>query len=112
VRLLFLLIIAGVAAYFTNPPQERFEAEARALAEQGATLDDGQGITIDDIVGYAKGMMAGDGRYENLYLLGRYSVDLPGDEYIECFGAYTLVNCRVIEPGAAPSQAPAPAAAP
>ncbi|GAM98555.1 hypothetical protein U91I_02190 [alpha proteobacterium U9-1i] len=99
-RLLLLLIIAGVAAWYTNPTREAHELQARTILEAGAPAADG-GLTLDDVIGYAKGMLAGEGRYENYYLLSKYTVDMPGASFVECYGAYTFVNCRVVEPNQA-----------
>lgn len=99
-RLLLILILAGVAAYFTVPTREAHEAAARVVLEgERAPSADG-GLTLDDVVGYVKGMMAGEGRYENFYLVSKYTVDMPGASYVECYGAFTLVQCREVAPGA------------
>jgi hypothetical protein len=103
VRLLFLLILAGVGAYFTVPTREAHEAAARAYLEQqaGAPAADaaeqapqeGAPFSLDSVVDFVTGMVAGQGRYESYYLASKYTLDLPGANYIECYGAYTLVRC-------------------
>jgi hypothetical protein len=102
-RLLLLLIIAGVAAYYTNPTREAHEAKARvalqsyqpsAAAAQGGDL-------VQNAISFVTGMAAGQGRYESYYLFSKYTLDMPGVQYLECYGAYTVVSCRVVEPGAA-----------
>ena len=101
-RLLLLLLIAAVAAYYTNPPREKFEAEARAERQAHADIarNDPQApanprpISLDDVVGYVKGMMAGQGAYENYYVAGKYTIDMPGVDYLECYGAFTVVKCQ------------------
>jgi len=106
-RLLFLLILAGVGAYFTVPTREAHEAAARAYLEAQAQADvsaaqqaqadnaaaGGAPFSLDSVVDFVTGMMAGQGRYESFYLASRYSLDMPGTSYLECFGAYTLVRC-------------------
>jgi hypothetical protein len=99
-RLLLLLLIIAAGAYYTNPPRARFETEARLqvqaadeIARQNPELAPGRGVSLDDLAGYVKGMMAGQGRYENFYVAGRYTIDMPGPDYLECFGAFTLVKC-------------------
>jgi hypothetical protein len=101
-RLLLILIIAAVAAYYTNPPRSKFEAEARAEIQAQAAIarNDPQAarpgaVSLDDIVGYVRGMIAGQGSYENYYVAGRYTIDMPGPDYLECYGAFTLVKCQV-----------------
>ncbi len=100
-RLLLLLIIAGIAAFYTNPTREEHEMQARTVLEGGAPAAPDDGLSLDDVIGYAKGMLAGEGRYESYYLLSKYTVDMPGSSFVECYGAYTIVNCRVVEPNAA-----------
>jgi hypothetical protein len=99
-RLLLLMLIVAAAAYYTNPPREKFEAEARAAIQAQAAQNvspaaDDSNISLDDVVGYVKGMMAGQGKYENYYLAGRYTIDMPGADYLECYGAFTVVKCQV-----------------
>lgn len=100
-RLLLLLLIVGVAAYFTVPTRDAHEEAARAFLqghEPGESS--GDGLSLEELVGYAKGMLAGQGRYENYYLLSKYTVDMPGAAYLECYGAFTLVRCSEVTPGA------------
>lgn len=100
-RLLLLLILAGVGAYFTVPAQAAHEEAARAFLEgrePGEARGEG-GITLDSVIGYVKGMLAGKGAYENYYLVSKYTLDTPGAAYVECWGAFTLVQCREVTPG-------------
>ncbi|MBX9745335.1 MAG: hypothetical protein K2X34_00440 [Hyphomonadaceae bacterium] len=102
-RLLLLLILAGVGAYFTVPTREAHEAAARAYLEQQAGVapaespeqaqPEGQPFSLDSVVDFVTGMMAGQGRYERFYVVSKYTLDLPGVNYLECYGAYTLVRC-------------------
>jgi len=101
VRVLLLLILAGVAAYFTVPVRDAHEEAARAFLEgraPGEAAGEG-GITLDSVIGYVKGMLAGEGRYENYYLASKFTLDTPGAAYVECWGAFTLVQCREVTPG-------------
>jgi hypothetical protein len=97
-RLLLLLILAGVGAYFTVPTQAQHEEAAQAFlqAQAGAPASEGAEpapFSLDSVVDFVTGMMAGAGRYESLYLFSKYTLDLPGANYLECYGAYTLVRC-------------------
>ena len=92
-RLLGLIILAGVAAYFTKPERAAHEEKARATLEAPAAESDG-GISLDEVVGYVKGMAAGSGRYEDFYVFSKYTVDMPGSSYVECYGAFTVVMCQ------------------
>lgn len=100
-RVLLLLILAGVAAYFTVPVREAHQEAARAFLEGRAPGEAaGEGaITLDSVIGYVKGVLAGEGRYENYYLASKFTLDTPGAAYVECWGAFTLVQCREVTPG-------------
>jgi len=98
-RLLLLLILAGVGAYFTLPTQAQHEEAARAYLEARAgapAAAEGEaqpGWSLDSVVDFVTGMVAGSGRYESFYVVSKYTLDLPGSNYLECYGAYTLVRC-------------------
>lgn len=96
-RLLLLLIVIGAAAYFTVPTRAAHEEAARAFLEAQAQIPaearQQQGFSLDSVVDYVTGMFAGQGRYENFYVMSKYSVDMPGASYLECYGAFTLVRC-------------------
>jgi len=101
-RLLLLLIALGVAAYFTVPARAAHEHAARALmqaeAQQQTEAAEGQtGLSLDSIVDFATGFVAGQGRYENFVLASKFTADLPGAAYLECWGAFTLVQCRRVD---------------
>jgi hypothetical protein len=106
-RLLLLLILAGVGAYFTVPTREAHETAARVFMEANASEQAGEvqrqtGVSLDSVVDFFTGMLAGQGRYENYYLASKFTVDTPGAAYLECWGAYTLVQCREVDRSAAP----------
>jgi hypothetical protein len=97
-RLLLLLIVAGVAGYFTNPTQAAHEAKARAAIDSKADTAGEKGDVVEQVTGYIKGALAGEGRYENFYVGSKYTLNMPGSSYVECYGAFTLVQCSVVEP--------------
>jgi hypothetical protein len=98
-RFLLLLILIGVGAYFTVPAREKHEEAARAFLEaqaqeQTASIEQqAPGISLDGVVDFVTGMMAGQGRYENYYLASKFTMDMPGNSYVECYGAFTVVRC-------------------
>ena len=107
-RLLLLLILAGVGAYFTVPPREAHESALRAFMESAAREDTAEverqtGLSLDSIVDFATGMFAGQGRYDNYGLVSKFTVDAPGSAYVECWGAFTLVQCRRVDRAAGQS---------
>jgi len=99
-RFLFLLVGIGVVAYLTNPAQSAFEAKAEPLVKGAAVVESPEASLIDKAEAYVKGMLAGEGRYENFFLASKYTVDMPGADYVECYGAFTLIQCSVATPGA------------
>jgi hypothetical protein len=105
-RLLLLLILIGVGAYFTVPTREAHEEAARAFMEEraqeqtNAVEQQAPGLSLDGVVDFVTGMIAGQGRYETFYLASKYTVDLPGSAYLECYGAFTVVRCSEAGAGA------------
>jgi hypothetical protein len=98
-RLLLLLLLAGVGAYFTVPTRAAHEEAARAFLQgrpPGEASD--QALSLEQIAGYVKGMFAGEGRYENWHVASKYAVDMPGAAYLECYGAFTVVRCSEVAP--------------
>lgn len=101
-RILLLLILAGVGAYFTVPTREAHEEALRAFMEtqsqeHAEAVKQQSGISLESIVDFATGMIAGQGRYENYVLASKFTVDAPGSAYVECWGAFTLVQCRQVD---------------
>jgi hypothetical protein len=101
-RLLLLLIVVGVAAYFTAPARDAHEDAARAFLQASAQADTAEverqtGVSLDSIVDFATGFMAGQGRYETYFLASKFTVDAPGSAYVECWGAFTIVQCRRVD---------------
>jgi hypothetical protein len=94
-RILLLLIVAAVAAYFTKPDRAAHEAKAQIALEAPQAEDADRPDIINDVVGAVKGAFAGEGRFEDFYLFTKYSVDAPGSDFVECYGAFTQVICQV-----------------
>jgi hypothetical protein len=107
-RLLLLLLIAGIGAYFTVPPRTVHEEAARTFMQAAAREDTAEvqqqtGISLDGVIDFATGFMAGRGRYENYLVASKFTVDAPGAAYVECWGAFTLVQCRQVDRSAGQS---------
>lgn len=101
-RVLLLLIVIGIAAYFTVPAREAHETAAHTFMsaeaqQQADEVKQKAGISIDGIVDFATGFIAGQGRYENYYLASKFTADMPGAAYVECWGAFTYVQCRRVD---------------
>lgn len=107
-RILLLLILACVGAYFTVPPRDAHEGALRTFMAAQAqdnteALKQHTVISLDSVVDFATGMIAGQGRYENYFLASKFTVDAPGSAYVECWGAFTLVQCRQVDRAAGQS---------
>lgn len=101
-RFLLLLILIGAAAYFTVPAREAHETAARAFMEaqaqeQTSEVQRQTDISLDSALDFFTGMMAGQGRYETYYVVSKFTVDMPGAAYLECWGAFTQVQCRRVD---------------
>ena len=77
--LLLLLIVAGVAGYFTRPDANAHWGTVANLIRDG-DVDGGQ-------------LSERKGRYENFYVASRYTFLVDGKERAECWGAFTRFLC-------------------
>ncbi len=101
-RILLLLIVLGVAAFMTTPAREAHEEAARAFMEteaqqQTGAVEQNTGLSLDSVVDFVTGFVAGQGRYETYYVASKFTVDMPGSAYLECWGAFTQVQCRRVD---------------
>jgi hypothetical protein len=95
-RLLFLLIIvAGVAGYFTRPDEPKLRAAAEAVLDDPGTLGE-----LMQGVGAA---VAGQRRFDDYYVVTRYAVTIDDNPIVECWGAFTQTRCSRVEREAAAS---------
>jgi len=83
--ILLLLIVGGVAGYFTKPDEAAMRAGADAVLENPSDI--GEGL---ESVGAA---LAGDRAYTNYYVAAKYDVTLDGTPVVSCWGAFTQVQC-------------------
>jgi hypothetical protein len=86
---LLLLVIAGVAAFFTRPDEAKMRESAEAVLSEPQNITEGL-----ESVGAA---IAGDRAYDNYYLASRYRVTLDNQPVVECWGAFTQVQCNRTE---------------
>ena len=83
--IVLLLIIAGVAGYFTKPEEAAMRESADAVLSDPQDVSQGfesLGATI-----------AGDRAYSNYYVAAKYNVTLDGQAVVTCWGAFTQVQC-------------------
>lgn len=101
--LLLLIIVAGVAGYFTNPKADAYVEPARAaIGDVGeAQLNSG------DVIGAVQSgvaHVAGEGEYTNYYVASSYSLPNAQNPTVTCYGAFTKVwTCQRVDAAAAPA---------
>lgn len=93
-RILLLLMLVAVAAFYTKPDRAAHEAKARTVLEAPNVREE-RGLDVGDVIGFVRGLTAGTGRYEDMYLFSKYTLDAPGATYVECYGAFTYVHCQL-----------------
>ncbi|PZO50959.1 MAG: hypothetical protein DCF16_12200 [Alphaproteobacteria bacterium] len=87
--ILLLLIVAGVAGYFTKPDEATMRAGADAVLSDPGSISEGLesvGATI-----------AGDRAYNDYYVAAKYDVTLDGTPVVSCWGAFQQVQCSRVE---------------
>lgn len=89
---LLLLVIAGVAGYFTRPDEPAMRDRADAVLSDPQNIS--QGL---ESIGAA---VVGDRVYSNYYVAARYQVTLDNRALVDCWGAFTQVQCSRAEPAA------------
>lgn len=84
--LIVLLILAGIAGYFTRPGEAKLRESANAVLSNPGNISEGvEGIGAS---------LAGNRAYDNYYVLERYRVTLNNDPIVTCWGAFTQVQCN------------------
>lgn len=92
---LLLLVIAGVAAFFTRPD----EPKMREAADQ--VLSDPQ--NLGQMIEGGVAALAGNRDFTNYYVASRYIVTVDNDPVVTCWGAFTQVQCSRAADEAAPA---------
>jgi hypothetical protein len=90
---LLLIIIAGVAGYFTRPDEAAMRAGADAVLSDPQTISQGLESFGASVVG--------DRQYDNYYVASRYTVSLDNTPVVQCWGAFQQVKCDRVEQAAA-----------
>jgi len=93
-KVLILLVIVGVAAYFTNPQEAAFVDPAREALQTAATQDLEE-LDIGGVIGNSAAQLGG-GEYETFYVAGKYALPSAADARVECWGAFTFVSCTPV----------------
>ena len=82
---LLLLIVAGVAGYFTRPEEGAMREAADAVLSDPSNISEGL-----ESVGAT---LAGERAYSNYYVAAKYDVTLDGTPVVSCWGAFQQVKC-------------------
>src|SRR5215813_4198427 len=83
--LIILIIIAGIAGYFTRPDEDKMREAANAVLSNPNNISQGvEGIGAS---------LAGERSYDNYYVGARYRVILNSNPVVTCYGAFTQVQC-------------------
>lgn len=90
---LLLIIIAGVAGYFTRPDEAAMRAGADAVLSDPQTISQGLESIGASVVG--------DRQYDNYYVASKYTVTLDNNPVVQCWGAFQQVKCDRVEPASA-----------
>ena len=83
--IVLLLIIAGVAGYFTKPAESVMRESADAVLSDPQDVSQGFESVATTL--------AGDRAYSNYYVAAKYNVTLDGQPVVTCWGAFTQVQC-------------------
>ena len=83
--ILLLLIIAGVAGYFTRPDEPTMREAANAVLRDPQNISEG--------IESAGATLAGARHYTNYYVAAKYEVNVGDDTVVGCWGAFTQVRC-------------------
>ena len=91
--ILLLLVVAGVAGYFTKPEEAVMRERAEAVLNDPQSIVEGfESVTAN---------IAGDRTYDNYYVAAKYTVTLNNSPVVSCWGAFTQVQCS--RPAAEPA---------
>jgi len=89
---LLLIIVAGVAGYFTRPEEAAMREAANAVLSQSAE-NAAENLDLPNLAENAATQLAGDRAYTNYYVAAKYDVSLDGQPVVNCWGAFTQVKC-------------------
>jgi hypothetical protein len=91
--ILLLLIIAGVAGYFTRPQEPALRDAADAVLRDINTGG--------DLVDAAQALIVGDRAFSDYYVVTKYTISAGDNVLVDCWGAFTQTQCSRPEAAAA-----------
>lgn len=101
--ILLLIIVAGVAGYFTNPKEEAYVEPARAAIGDvgGEQMSEGTLSGVVEGVTNSARSAVGGGEYTNYVVASSYSMPNTENPTVTCYGAFTKVwTCQRVEAAA------------
>jgi hypothetical protein len=90
-KLIGLLVVVAIAAYFTRPDEAKMHAAAEAKLHE-VTSAAAQNVDVGGTVGGLVAQGSG-GDYQNLYVLAKYSEPSGSSPLVTCWGAFTQTMC-------------------
>jgi hypothetical protein len=90
--LLLLLVIAGVAGYFTKPSEAQHREAVNQTLEQ-IQEEAVSNLDLSSVFQTGIAQLSQDGSYTDYYVASRYVVEVEGRPLAECWGAFTQVRC-------------------
>jgi hypothetical protein len=96
--LIVLILIAGVAGYFTKPA----EAELRSAAEHTLAAQRDEAVSNMDLGGMISSGAAsvfGEGHFDDWLVMTHYSQTLNAKPYVDCYGAFKQTQCTLAPHG-------------
>jgi hypothetical protein len=96
--ILLLLVIAGVAGYFTRPEEAAMRERADTVLSDSAQEAAGN-LNVPGAVEAGWAAINGDRAYNNYLVAAKYTVTLDGQPVVNCWGAFQQVQCsRAADP--------------
>ena len=90
-KLIGLLVVLGVAGYFTKPTEAAMHTAAEAKLHE-VTSAAAQNVDVGGTIG-GLAAPAADGTYQDMYVFAKYAT--PGGDHplVTCYGAFTQTMC-------------------
>ena len=103
--LIVLILIAGVAGYFTKPARPALEAAAQQTIEN-ARNEAVQNLDLGGMITSGAASVFGEGHFDDWVVATHFAQTLNGDPYVDCYGAFQQVQCKLAPHGGEAPAAP------
>ena len=91
-KFLLLIVVVGIAAYFTRPDEAKMHAAAETKLH-AVTSAAANNVDLGGTLGGLAAQAAG-GTYDNFYVVARYSAPDADHPLVQCWGAFTQTMCN------------------